>query len=131
MARIEWVVLCERAFLDGDERLSMIGVATHFHVPSLPLAINQIVMVARLVDARHGDPMEVGVAIGTPGGRWSQPTSDGFDIDQAGEYLLITLREVPFTEAGAYRFAVALGQQEVIVDVPVTLMAASARLTVH
>jgi hypothetical protein len=51
----------------------MIGVATHFHVPSLPLAI----------------------------------------------------------KSGAYQFAVALGQQEVVVDVPVTVRAAPLGLSVH
>jgi hypothetical protein len=51
MARIEWALVCELAFLDRHERVSLIGVATHFPVPSLPLAINKI-MVGRQAGRR-------------------------------------------------------------------------------
>ena len=131
MARIEWVLLCERAFLDRHERLSLVGVATHFRVPSLPLEIGQIMMVARLIDGRPGDELAVGVAISTPRGGWVQPREAGFEVEQAGEYLLVTLRDVPLVEAGMYRFAMALGEQEVVVDIPVALIAPPARLSVH
>jgi hypothetical protein len=109
----------------------MIGVATHFQVASLPLAICQIMMVARIIDARPGDEMEVGVAIATPRGLWTHPGPAGYQMEQAGEYLLVTLREVPLTEAGAHRFALALGRQEVVVEVPVVVTSAAERRGVH
>lgn len=130
MARIDWVLLCDRAFLDRLERISMIGVATHFPVASLPLTISQIMMVAR-IDARPGDELEFGVAMATPRGLWTQPEPAGYQMEQAGEYLLVTLRDVPLTEAGTYRFALALGQQEVFVEAPVVVVSTPERMGVH
>jgi hypothetical protein len=46
MARIDWARLCELAFLDAHGRLCLIGVTTHLPVPSLPLAVHQL-MIAR------------------------------------------------------------------------------------
>jgi hypothetical protein len=131
VATIDWVLLCDRAFLDRHERISVIGVATHFPVASLPLAISQTMMVARIIDARPGDELEIGVAIATPRGLWTQPGPAGCQMEQAGEYLLVTLRDVPLTEAGTYRFVLALGQQEVVVEVPVVVLSTPERIGVN
>ena len=40
MVRIDWVQLCEMAFLDDCDRLCMIGVMTRFPAPVLPIAHN-------------------------------------------------------------------------------------------
>jgi hypothetical protein len=132
MARIDWALLCSRAFLDRHERLCMIGVATRFRVPSPPIAIDEVVLVARIVEVRPGDEVEVGIAISTPCGLWTRPSEpDGFQLEQAGEYLFLTLREVPLVEAGTYRFALALGQQEFVLDVPVTVATSTVGSGVH
>ncbi len=60
MARIEWMLLCETALLDRQGRVSLIGVATDFPVPSVPIVIKQLMMVARVVEARTGDEMREG-----------------------------------------------------------------------
>jgi uncharacterized protein DUF6941 len=130
-ARIEWALLCDRAFLDRHERVSVIGVTTHFPVSSLPLVIHKIMMVAKLVDVRPGDRVEVGVAMSTPRGEWTQPMPAAFDVEQAGEYLFVTLHEVPLAEAGTHRFALGLGQQEVVVEVPVTVVSRHTGVCVH
>jgi hypothetical protein len=131
IARIEWALLCDRAFLDRHERVSVIGVATHFPVPSLPLVIHKIRMVAKVIGVRPGDTIEVGVAMSTPRGEWTQPMPSGFDVEQAGEYLFVTLHEVPLAEAGTHRFALGLGQHEVIVEIPVTVISRPTRIRVH
>jgi hypothetical protein len=131
IARIEWALLCDRAFLDRQERVSVIGVATHFPVPSLPLVIHRIMMVAKLIGVRPGDKMEVGVAMSTPRGGWTQPMPSGFDVEQAGEYLFVTLHEVPLAEAGTPRFALGLGHHEVVVEIPVTVISRPAGVCVH
>jgi uncharacterized protein DUF6941 len=123
--------VCDLALLDRHERVSLIGVATHFPVPSLPLAINKIMMVARLVDVRPGDEIEVGVAMSTPRGQWTQPMPSGFNVEQAGEYLFVTLHDVPLVEAGTHRFALGLGQQEVVVEIRVTVISRPADVCVH
>jgi hypothetical protein len=48
--------------------------------------------------------------------------SSGFDVEEAGEYLFVTLYEVPLAEAGTHRFALGVGQQEVALEIPVTLI---------
>jgi hypothetical protein len=103
--RIEWALLCDLAFLDRYGRVSVMGVVTHFTVPAFPVVISKIMLVAKLSDPRPGDEVEAGVAIVTPGGRWIQPVPSGFDLEQAGEYLFITLHDVPLAEAGPHRFA--------------------------
>lgn len=126
MARIEWALLCDQAFLDRYDRVSVMGVTTHFAVPSLPLAISKLMIVAKLIDVRSGEEGQVGVAIATPAGQWTQPRSSGFDVEQAGECLFVTLHEVPLAETGTHRFALGLGQQEIVIEIPVTLVSSSA-----
>jgi hypothetical protein len=131
VARIEWALVCDRAFLDRHARVSLIGVATHFPVPSLPRVIHKIMMVAKLIDFRPGVKVEVGVAMSNPRGAWTQPMPSGFDVEHAGEYLFVTLHEVPLAEAGTHRFALGLGQQEVVVEIPVTVISGPAGAGVH
>lgn len=52
-------------------------------------------------------------------------------MEQAGEYLLITLSDVPLLEAGLYQFALTLGQQEIVTEIPVVLPAAPQQFGVH
>jgi hypothetical protein len=37
---------------------------------------------------------------------------DGFDVNIVGEYILISLRDVPLSEEGLYRFEVSIGDNE-------------------
>ena len=63
MARIDWVVACDLAFFDRQDRLCLVGVTSRLPVPRLPLAINQLMLVARLVDLRTVEQFEVSVAV--------------------------------------------------------------------
>jgi hypothetical protein len=130
MARIEWVLLCERAFLDHHDRACLMGVVTHFRVPSLPFTVANVILVAKLIEARPGEELAVGVGISTPRG-WTQPTAAGFDLEQAGEYLFVTLHQVPLSEAATYRFALALGAQEIVVEIPVTVTSLPMNAAIH
>jgi hypothetical protein len=129
-ARIDWIVICERASLDAQRRLSLLGIMTRVDVPSLPAELGRLLIVARTVDGGPGDEMTVGLALATPDGQWMQPRADGFDVEQAAEYLIITLRDVPLREPGVHRIAVALGHQEIVIDVPVHV-AAAEQMTIH
>jgi hypothetical protein len=113
MAEIKWAELCELAFIDKYDRLCMIGVTTRFAVPSLPLLVRQIMIAARIDDVRPGDGFAVGISMTTPSGGVVVPNrNDGFDISVAGEYILITLRDVPLSQEGHYRFEVSINEQE-------------------
>lgn len=131
MAAIEWAVLCESAFLDRGDRLCVIKIVTQFTVPALPLTIGQIVLVARLVETSPHDEIAVGVGLATPSGKWIKPDSSAFDVDQAAEYLLVTLRDIPLAEAGLYRIAVSLGAHETAVELQVNLVTLPVHAGVH
>ena len=133
MASIEWARLCETAFLDRHDRLCLIGVATHFPVPSLPLAVNQLMIAAHMVDVRPDDEFDVGVSVTTPNGLCVTPDeSDGFDVEVAGEYVLITLRQMPLTAEGVYRFLVSVGAAPpVTLDIPVLIVSKRGHAEIH
>jgi hypothetical protein len=133
MASIEWARLCETAFLDRYDRLCLIGVATHFPVPSLPLAVNQLMIAAHIVDVRPDDEFDVGVSVTTPTGLCVSPDgSDGFDVEVAGEYVLITLRQMPLTAEGVYRFLVSVGAEPAVtLDIPVSIISKRIHEEIH
>jgi hypothetical protein len=50
----------------------------------------------------------------------------------AGEYVLITLRQMPLTAEGVYRFLVSVGADtEVALDIPVMLISKRGYAEVH
>jgi hypothetical protein len=132
-ASIEWARLCETAFLDSCDRLCLIGVITHFPVPSLPVAVTQCMIAAHVVNVPLHDEVEVGVSVTTPHGLLVMPDGpDGFQVEVAGEYLLITLRQMPLTAEGVYRFLVSVGvDTEVTLDVPVLVVSKRGHAEIH
>jgi hypothetical protein len=73
MARIEWAQLCELAFLDNCGRLCMVGITNRFPVPSLPLAVTQIMIAARVVAVRPGEEFDVSLSVAMPNVLWTAP----------------------------------------------------------
>jgi hypothetical protein len=114
-------MMCDHAFLDREQRLCMIGISSQFSSARLPIAVNQVMLVARLADIRPVDEIAVSVTILTPAGSRATPlSSEGIVIEIAGEYVLVTLRGLPLTQEGVYRFQVALsGGSAVSLDIPV------------
>ncbi|MEQ1870897.1 MAG: hypothetical protein ABL961_12840 [Vicinamibacterales bacterium] len=129
MARIDWALLCDLAFFDRQDRLCVVGIVRRLPAPRLPLAISQMMLVARLTDIRPVEEVGVSVAVVTPSGALTTANStDCIVVEMAQEYVLITLRGIPLKEEGVYRFRIALGvQTPVFVDVPV--LTAHAPLT--
>lgn len=126
MARIDWLTACELAFFDRQDRLCIVGMTTRLPVPRLPLAVNQLMLVARLGDLRTVEEFEVRVEVVLPNGMFSNPR-DGrcISIEMAGEYVLVTLRGLPLAEEGPYQFQVSLsGQQPAVLTIPVVSVGA-------
>src|SRR5262245_53892482 len=99
MARIDWAVLCDLAFMDRHDRLCVIGVTRMFPVPRLPIALHQVMLVAHLTDIRPVDEIGIVVSVVSPRGASTRPTaSESIVIEMAGEYVLATLRDVPLAE---------------------------------
>jgi hypothetical protein len=96
-------------------------MASHLTVPSLPVIIRQIMVVARVADTLPDEAIDVDIVVLTPAGEWAiDGHPDSVQIELAAEYVLVTLRDLRLAEEGTYRFAVSLNHQEpVAVDVSV------------
>src|SRR5262249_34231318 len=121
MAHIAWLHLCERAFLDNCDRLCVIGLVTRLPVPTIPIAVHQLMLVARVVDVRAGEEFEAEVSITAPSGCTPSPDDPHcVEIESAGEYLFVTLRQLPLAEEGVFRFTVSLVSGNALsVEIPV------------
>lgn len=126
MARITSLTACELAFLDRQDRLCLIGITTHLPVPRLPLAMNQLMLVAQLGDLQPVEEFGVSVEIVLPNGLFSSPGESGcISIEMAGRCVMVTLRDVPLPQEGIYRFEVGLtGQKPSVLAIPVLLAGA-------
>jgi hypothetical protein len=133
MARIDWALLCDHAFFDREDRLCIVGILRKLPAPTLPLAIGQMMLVARLTDIQPVEEVGVSVAVVTPSGELTTASSsDCIVVEMAKEYVLITLRGMPLREEGVYRFRVALGgQAPIFVDVPVLSVAQPTSAQLH
>jgi len=133
MARIVGVHLCELAFLDNCDRLCLIGVTTRLPVPTLPVAVNQLMIAARVLDRRPDETMNFAFSLTTPSGLSTVPDPpDGIDVHIFAEYVLVTLRQIPITEEGIYRFTMSLGHHEPFeIDVPVLRVSQPAYAEIH
>src|SRR5262245_29546083 len=97
MARIDWALLCDCAFLDRYDQLSIIGVIRHLPVPRVPLAVPRLMLVAHLAEVTPKDEIEVAIGLVTPSGRHgARPGSGQVLIDVQREYVLATFRDVAF-----------------------------------
>jgi len=106
----------------------MIGVAREIPAPTLPLTLHQVMLVARLTDIAPFDEVAISVGMVTPSGQHLAHTnSEQVVVEMAGEYALATLREIPLSEEGVYRFQIRLrGQPVVSVKIPVLAMGRAA-----
>jgi hypothetical protein len=133
MARIDWVLVCDLAYFDRHARMCTVGITTQLVVPSLPIHLRQIMMVAHVIDPTPGEQVDVGVAVVTPAGMWAAPSSsDNLHIEVAAEYILVTLRDLQLSEEGVYRFQLHLDDdQPAVVNVPVLAVPRPRYAEVH
>jgi hypothetical protein len=120
MARIDWALLCDAAFLDAQNRLCVVGVIDRLPVSQLPLAIGRMTLVARLTDIEAVDQVRLSVGIVAPSG--SLVPSGDCAVKMVREYMLVTIHNWPIHEEGTYRFRVDLStERPVFVNVAVSL----------
>ena len=121
MARIDWAILCESAFLDRQNRLCIISVIRKLPTESLPVTLRQIMLIGRLVDLKPVEELAIAAGVVTSSGiHLARPDSDQTAIEMASEYILVTFRDLPLIEEGVHRFQLMLrGQPVVSVEVPV------------
>jgi len=133
MARVDWAVLCELAFLDRQDRLCVVGITTTLPVPRLPILVNQLMMVVRLDELKAVEEIQVAAAVVSPSGIWTTPSGDaGVSIEMAREYVLVTLRSIPIREEGVHSFRMLIsGQPPLSVDIPVMTVPSGVPATMH
>lgn len=132
MAKIESAQLCELAFLDDCDRLCLVGVTTRLPVPSLPLAVHQLMIAARLVDVTPGETIAVDLSITTPRGRPTPCPPGDLEISVDGEYILIRLSSLPLTDEGVHRFVLSVGTaSQMAFEVPVVLVSRPLSPEIH
>src|SRR5262245_22327401 len=110
-------------FRDETNRLSLLGIADHLPVPSLPLVLVDHLVVARLTDDASLDDVDVTFGVRTPRGCWVTPSNDAaVRVVMSGEYLIIALQTLPLSQEGLHRFEVSLSSGATAsVDIPVWL----------
>jgi hypothetical protein len=112
MARIDWVLLCEPAFIDRQDRMSIFSIVRSLPAPRLPLAVDRLTLVAHLADIKPIDEFELSVGIVTPSGQHAAtPGSGRVSIEMCGDYVLATLRDLLLIEEGVHRFQIRLRGQ--------------------
>ena len=133
MARFDWMQVCELAYFDRQARLCLVGITTHLVLPSLPIRMRQLMIVGRVEDLPPGESLDVSFAMMTPAGQWLSPADDDTHVELSSEYVVVTLRDVPFQEEGPYRFAIQIGPQQLAsVVLPVVVLVPEAeRVGVH
>jgi len=133
MATIDWALVCSAAFFDQQQRLCLIGIAHEFPVPEVPIVVRQVMLVARVRDVRLAKEITVTVAMITPSGLVNAPIAqNSMLVEMAGEFVIVTMRDVPLAEEGAYSFQVGLrGEPPVTVSVPVLAVRNTAGADVH
>jgi hypothetical protein len=133
MAELAWVQLCEKAFLDNCDRLCLVGIINRLPIPTLPITVHELMLAGRVVNAGVGEELDVSVSIATPSGLCPSPDEPGcLEISNAGEYVLVTLRQFPLYEEGVYRFSLSIGDgAAVAVEIPVLLVGRPAHAPVH
>ena len=133
MARVDWAVLCELAFLDRQDRLCVVGMTTTLPVPRLPILVNQLMLVARLDRLKRVEEIQVAAAVVSPNGIWKTPSvDDSVSIEMAREFVLVTLRSIPLAEEGVHSFRMLIaGHPPVSVDVPVVLVGSRIPVATH
>jgi len=133
MAQVEWLMACDLAYFDREERLCMVGVTKHLLLPSLPVRLRGLTLVAQLTNVRPGERLTLGVIVSTPEGEWIKPSNpNSVQIEVNDRYILASLRDLPIDDEGKYRFALRLTPDELVaIDIPVFAMSPANQAECH
>lgn len=122
MAQLEWAVVCDHAYFDRTQQLCLVSILRELPAPQLPMVLPHLMFVGKLTDVRVVEHFEVAVGVTTPDGAvlCAAADSDSIGIELVREYVVVTLRGLPFTQEGVYSFRMQIGERApVVIDVPV------------
>lgn len=132
MPTTAWALLCHRVLLDDEGRLCLQSLIDSLTVPTLPILVREVTVVAKVANAVITPDLDVRIDIATPDGQWSVPAdAEAMQLFVAGDVIVATIRSLPIAAHGVYRFDVSIGGQlAAAVELPV-FPAAEPDLRVH
>jgi hypothetical protein len=111
MARCDWAVVCDHAFLDENRKMCMIGIFDRVFAAAVPAVHHHAAVVLRLI----GEPRErvqIRVDIVRPSGEVLGKIEGMAELgDDGTSQLNLGLRGLPLPDFGIYAFNIYLGDQ--------------------
>lgn len=131
MADIDWSVVCDFAYLDRNRRLCLLGVTREVVVPAVPHTVEQLVMVARLVNLSAADQVRLCFTLVS-----DHPIVTDVNhvaIEVADQYAFARVNGLTFPEEGTYVFELTVDGRTVAQRVAVVSATAGSdeRYVVH
>lgn len=123
MAKLDWAVVCDHAYFDRTDQLCIVSILRDLPAPRLPLVLPHLMFVGKLTELQMIEQFDVTVGVITPEGAvlCADADSDLIAIQLVRDYVVVTLRSVPFTHEGVYAFRMQIADADpVTIEVPVT-----------
>ena len=107
---VDWALVCDLAYFDGADRLCMFGIDTAGSMAMRTVGSHRLSVVLRLRDRHAGEVLDPSVFITSPrGDRLVADRVADVRVEARGDYLLVGLPNLLFTDEGIYRLELTLG----------------------
>lgn len=111
MAKCDWGILCDYAFLDVGRKMCLIGIFDRIFAPAVPATHHQAALALKLV----GEPKEkvqLRVEIIRPNGDVLAKVEGGAELGDAGTAeIQMGMAGLPLPDFGIYGFNVYIGDE--------------------
>ncbi len=111
MAKCDWAILCDYAFLDEKRKTCMIGVFDRIFAPAVPATHHQASLAIKLV----GEPkekVEIKIDIVRPNGAVLATLQGGGELSDAGTTeITLGLAALPLPDFGIYSFNIFIATE--------------------
>jgi len=108
---VDWALVCDLAYFDGADRLCMFGIDTAGSMAMRTVGSHRLSVALRLRDRHAGEVLDPSVFITSPrGDRLVADRVADVRVEARGDYLLVRLPNLLFTDEGIYRFELTLGR---------------------
>ena len=111
MAKCDWAILCDYAFLDEKRKTCMIGVFDRIFAPSVPATHHQAALALKLV-GESKEKVDLRIDIIRPNGGVLVTLRGGGELSEVGTTeITMGLQGMPLPDFGIYAFNVYIGDE--------------------
>lgn len=111
MAKCDWAILCDYAFLDEKRKTCMIGVFDRIFTRGVPATHHQASLAIKLVGEAK-EKVEIRIDIVRPNGGALATLKGGGELSEAGTTeLTLGLQALPLPDYGIYAFNIYIGEE--------------------